>query len=102
MFSEAKGCSIYRWRKHTATTSNPKGAVMAVGGGGRPAGKEELTTHESHNVLKIPHDLQSEGVSVPRGAATIQGRRGNVARSSRSRSSLRRTSAISSNVIEEF
>jgi len=25
------GCSIYRWRKHTATSSNPKGAVMAAG-----------------------------------------------------------------------
>jgi len=75
---------------------------MAAGGGGRSAGMEELTTHESSNVLKIPHDLQSEGVSVPRGAATIQGGRGNVARSSRSRSSLRQTSTISSNVTEEF
>jgi len=75
---------------------------MATRDGGRPTGMEELTTHESRNVLKIPHDLQSEGVSIPKGAATIQGERGNVARSLRSRSSLRWTSAISSNLTEEF
>ena len=50
------GCSIYRWRKHTAASSNPKGAVMAVGDGGRPAGMEEPTTHESHNVLQRSQD----------------------------------------------
>jgi len=79
-FLKQMGCSIYRRRKHTVTSSNPKGAVMAAGDGGRPAGMEEPTTHESRNVLKIPHDQQSEGVSVSSHAATIQGGRGNVER----------------------
>ena len=51
---------------------------MAAGDGGRPAGMEEPTTHESRNVFKIPHDQQSKGVSVPSRAATIQDGRGNV------------------------
>jgi len=74
------GCSIYRWRKHTATSSNPGRAIMVVEDGGRPEGMEEPTTHESHNVLKIPHDQQCGGVSVPSRAATIQGGRGNITR----------------------
>ena len=61
-------------------SSNPNGAVTVAGVGGRPTGKEEPTTHESRNVLQIPHDQQSKGVSVPSRAATILGGRGNVAR----------------------
>jgi len=53
---------------------------MVVEDGGRPEGMEEPTTHESHNVLKIPHDQQCGGVSVPSRAATIQGGRGNITR----------------------
>jgi len=77
-FLKQMGCNIYRWRKHTVASSNPKGAIMAAGDGGRPAGMEEPTTHESRNVFKIPHDQQSKGVSVPSRAATIQDGRGNV------------------------
>jgi len=67
----------------TAASSIPNGVVTAAGDGGRPTGKEEPTTHDSCNVLKVLQDQQSGGMNVPSRASTNRGGVGNVAQHSR-------------------